>query len=137
MPDGKTTHALQIRPSDTAAAIKEKLQRRMISLETWSKTKKASLMQQHGELTQEMYGEIVAVIARVARERGFLLVLNALPKPKPASDTGALVRQIRERQVLFADERIDIGPDVLKALNEDYARKAPAGKLPPKGADEM
>ncbi|MGB2822023.1 MAG: OmpH family outer membrane protein [Phycisphaerae bacterium] len=122
---------------DEARKLKAKLQDKIIALKTWSETRGAAAVRRHQELTREMYDEILAATAKVARRRGFLLVLNAVPKPDPDAKPAALLSQIQHRSVVYADQRVHICPDVLAELNEAYSRKAKKPNLPPKAEEEF
>ena len=69
--------------------------------------------------------QILATVAKVARRRGLLLVLNAPPKPDSRASTANLLRQISGRAVLYADRRVHLCGEVLKELNETYRKKKP------------
>lgn len=84
-----------------------------------------SLRREHCQLTIEMYGEISKVLADVAREKGFNLVLyrdgNLVETDQPLE----LMAQIANRKLLYSDDSLDITADVLARLNESYRRGAP------------
>jgi len=122
---------------DEARKLKAQLQDKVIALKAWLQTRQAAVVRRHEELTREMYDEILAATAKVARRRGFLLVLNAVPKPDPDVKPAALLSQIQHRSVLYADQRVHICRDVLAELNEAYSRKAKKPNLPPKVEEEF
>jgi len=126
--------------ADEAEKLKAELQEKGIALETWMKAKQAEALGKHKRLTEEMYKEIVSATGRIARRRGFLVVLNAQHKLAETSNTQALLKQIRSRTVLYADQRVHLCKDVLKELNEAYRRKQKTQKKadpPSKAADDL
>jgi Skp family chaperone for outer membrane proteins len=129
--------------SDEAERLKAELQEKAIAMETWMKAKQAEAMGRHKKLTEEMYEEIVAATGRIARRRGFLVVLNAQHKLGETPNAQALLQQIRGRTVLYADQRVHLCKDVLKEVDEAYRKKQEtrkAGKKtdrPPKVEDEF
>jgi Skp family chaperone for outer membrane proteins len=87
--------------------------------------KEAALRREHRRLTLEMYEEIAKVIAAVAGERGFNLVLYRDADPVDTDETLELLAQIRNRKVLYNDANLDITADVLARLNESYRSGKP------------
>ncbi len=122
---------------DEARKLNAQLQDKVIALKTWMQTRQAAALRRHQELTREMYDEILAATAKVARRRGFLLVLNAVPKPDPDAKPAALLSQIQHRSVIYADQRVHICRDVLAEVNDAYRRRRKKPNLPPKLEEEF
>ena len=73
--------------------------------------------------TKEVYQDVMEAIEKVAKERGFQLVLFK-ESPNLVSRTyDELLEQISRRKVLYSDPSLDITDDVLKRINRDYAVK--------------
>ncbi len=73
--------------------------------------------------TKEVYQDVMDAIEKVAKERGYQLVLFK-ESPNLVSRTyDELLEQISRRKVLYSDPSLDITDDVLKRLNRDYAVK--------------
>ena len=97
--------------------------------ETWLRYQDRLALSNHHDLTKEMYQEIKAVIAVVAKQRGVLVVLQREPETLETKNTAELLRQIYGRKVLYSAEELDITETVLRSLNQEYkAKKPPAGK---------
>jgi len=97
--------------------------------ETWLRYQDRLALSNHHDLTKEMYQEIKAVIAAVAKQRGVLAVLQREPETLETKNTAELLRQIYGRKVLYSAEELDITETVLRSLNQEYkAKKPPAGK---------
>ena len=73
--------------------------------------------------TKEVYQDVLDAIEKVAKERGYQLVLFK-ESPNLVSRTyDELLEQISRRKVLYSDPSLDITDDVLKRINRDYAVK--------------
>ena len=71
-----------------------------------------------------MYDEAVAMIAAVAKEQGYQVVLSAENKLPPTDDAATLLRMIQQRKVIFNDGSVDISSTVLERLNAAYKAKS-------------
>jgi Skp family chaperone for outer membrane proteins len=90
----------------------------------------ALAIRDHHNLTKEMYNEIVDMIARVAQQGGYALVLQRQTGKLDAPNTNELLRQIYNRKVLYAADRMDITETVLLRLNQAYRATRPPAKKP-------
>ena len=88
--------------------------------EGWEKAQTAIMMKSYQSATQEMYEQIVNIVADVAKERGVELVLFRVREPISAETGQDLAAQISRRQVLYSDEGLDITEIVLARLNQVY-----------------
>ena len=86
----------------------------------------AIALQDHQALTKEMYNEITSMIAQVSRQRNLSLVLHRELTPIETNNTAELLRQIRDRKVLYASDTLDITDPVLTSLNVTYKAKKTA-----------
>ncbi|HUS92270.1 MAG TPA: OmpH family outer membrane protein [Phycisphaerae bacterium] len=96
----------------------------------WLKYQDGLAMEEHRELTKEMYEEIRAMIAQVAKQRGISMVLQREPGDLETDNTAELLRQIYNHKVLYAAEDLEITEAVLLSLNQAYRAKKPAAKTP-------
>ena len=102
------------------------IQRLSIEADAYLKYQDALALREHRKLTKDMYNEIKAMIARVARQRGVVLVLQREPDEITTENTAELLRQIYSRKVLYADDSLDLTETVLLALNQAYKARTPA-----------
>ncbi|MGB2823193.1 MAG: OmpH family outer membrane protein [Phycisphaerae bacterium] len=94
--------------------------------DVWLRYQDALALDDHRELTEEMYQEIKAMIAQVAKQRGVVLVLQREPDTLETQNTAELLRQIHGRKVLYSADELDITETVLLSLNQAYKAKKPA-----------
>jgi len=94
--------------------------------ESWLRYQEAVALSDHRRLTGQMYKEIRAMIATVAKQRGVILVLQREPETLETKNTAELLRQIYTRKVLYSAEELDITEPVLLSLNQAYKAKKPA-----------
>ena len=90
----------------------------------------ARALREHMLLTKEMYGEIKAVIAQVAKQRGVAIVLQREPETLETENTTQLLREIYSRKVHYYAETLDLTEQVLMALNQAYKARKPAAGTP-------
>ena len=77
-------------------------------------------MREHHRLTRDMYDEIRRMVAQVARDNGFQLILYREKEEQPTENTPELLQQIERRKVLYCDDEVDITAPVLTRLNQTY-----------------
>jgi Skp family chaperone for outer membrane proteins len=70
--------------------------------------------------TKEIYQEVLDGVEKVAKEKGYQLVLFKSPN-LVTQKYDELLEQIARRKVLYSDPALDITDDVLKRINRDYA----------------
>jgi Skp family chaperone for outer membrane proteins len=128
---GKAVDALDIELGGLKPGSKEyetrlaEAERLRIDRAVSAQSGEAALRREHRRLTLEMYGEVSKVVAAVATERGFNLVLYRDPDLVDTDETVELLAQIRSRKVLYSDPSLDITKDVLVRLNESYRSGKP------------
>jgi len=93
----------------------------------------ALALQEHRDLTKEMYREIKAMVTQVAKQRGISLVLQREPGEPETENTAELLRMIYNQKVLYSSDGLDITESVLLSLNQAYKSKKPAAKKPAAG----
>ena len=99
--------------------------------EAWLRYQENLTLSDHRNLTREMYKEIKAMIAKVAKQRGVILVLQREPETLETQNTAELLRQIYGRKVLYSADELDITETVLLSLNQAYKAKKPAAGTRP------
>ncbi len=99
--------------------------------EAWLRFQENLTLNDHRNLTREMYREIKAKIAEVAKQRGVILVLQREPETLETKNTAELLRQIYGRKVLYSADELDITETVLLSLNQAYKAKKPAASTKP------
>jgi Skp family chaperone for outer membrane proteins len=102
----------------------EEMSRLSINRETWAKFEDTREMRERMRLTEEMYRDVQAAVAQVAKDQGLHVVINSDETPFDAK--ADIYRQIEARKVLYNDGGADITDAVLARLNEAY--KAKPGK---------
>ena len=95
-------------------------QRLSYETKAWAQFQEAVVLQEHRQLTQEMYEEILAMIAKVAKAYGIQIVLYSEGPVLQSNDTRELLRQIERRKVLYNDESVDLTDEVLARIDEAY-----------------
>jgi Skp family chaperone for outer membrane proteins len=73
--------------------------------------------------TKEVYQDVLDAVDKVAKERGYQLVLFKESANLTSRTYDELLEQIARRKVLYSDSSLEITDDVLKRLNRDYAVK--------------
>jgi Skp family chaperone for outer membrane proteins len=121
--------------SAEARRLQDEIQQRLNALRAWEKTQTQRLRRAHRDATVEMYGEIVAAAGRVARRRGYALVLNRIGLGAFPEAREELAWRLQERAVIWADDAHDLTDAVLAEANRAY-RKRKASDEPDANADE-
>ena len=106
------------------------IQWQSLQAQGWLKYQDALALEEHRDLTKEMYKEIREMIAQLAKQRGISVVLQREPGEIETDDTTQLLRQIYNQKVLYSAEELDITEAVLLSLNQAYRAKNPATKTP-------
>lgn len=96
-----------------------------IQAQAWLQYQTVQLDNQALRLTKEMYTEIKNAIAGVARQRGFDMVVQREQESLDTQNTQELRALIFSRRLLFAEESLDITPEILTRLNQAYTAIMP------------
>ena len=96
------------------------MQRMGMEHKIWMEMKNADLLREHRRYTKQLYEEILAVIAQVAKQRGIDVVLYVEREVVQTEDTRELLTMIERRKVLYASDQVDLTQTVLARLNEAY-----------------
>ena len=95
----------------------------VISRDAWFQGKTAAAVRWHRTLTQQMYEEILEMVAAVAKEGGFDLVLHKEDVELTSQTTPELLNKIAQRKVLYVNDAIDLTSVVLDRMNRQYELK--------------
>ena len=125
---GKAIEALQMELEGLKEGSKKyeqtfnEIQRLTIEREAWLQFEDSLALRDHHRLSREMYEEIVAMVAAIAKSKGLDLVLYREGKTPPTQNITELLRVIRARKVLYSAETIDITEETLRSINQNYSR---------------
>jgi outer membrane protein len=95
-----------------ARATEEDLGKKQQNLQLYQQSLQQQLMQEQAKLNKELYDRITVFLKKYGQERGLQVVL----KFDPTSD------------VLYGGPGLDITPEVIKRLNEEYQVEKKGGK---------
>lgn len=71
-------------------------------------------------LTKDMYDDILKVIEKISKERGYQLVMFREPSDQMGNNLEELLQTMARRKVLYNAPSLDITEDVLMRLNEEF-----------------
>ena len=99
------------------------MERLAIERKAWLDYQTAKNMRNHHRLTLEMYQEIRAMVAQVAKEQRIQMVLHRNRSKVETRNTRELLQTIAARKVIYAGEECDMTESVLARLNQAYKSK--------------
>ncbi len=105
--------------------------RQSIELDAYLRYQEQLALHDHRSLTEEMYKEIIAAVAKVAAQQGVAVVMQREQELLNTEDTKAMLQQIYNRKVLYFNDALDITDAVLTSLNQGYKAKKPAAPAGP------
>lgn len=97
------------------------LEKLSVERTVWRKMQEQAVIKDHRDLTEQMYQEIVAAIAQLAKDQGYDLVLYLDAAEINSETTQELLGKIAQRKVLYCDPSLDITETVLQRVNAAYA----------------
>lgn len=103
--------------------VQEQIKRMAIELQVWRRMQENSLLEEHLNLTKEMYEEVRKAVASVAKYNGVDIVLQIEPADIDAQNATEMVNLISRRKVVYCTDRLDLTPSVLQYLNMAYRAK--------------
>lgn len=125
--------ALQAFAPDSADWYKqnEKIKRMMFENEVWRQIEMDSMGENHKRWVQKTYQMMVAEIERVAKAKGIQVVLTRDQLKTDVPDSKALLAQILNIKVVYADSdpSIDLTEEVLANLNADFQKRGGAASI--------
>ncbi len=99
----------------------QKAQRHEIDRRVWIQMQQEAMLRKHRRLTEEMYKDIRAAVAAVAKDREIEVVVQLESGDLAgAQNIQELVSQMDRQKVLYAAPQADITALVLQRLNEGY-----------------
>jgi Skp family chaperone for outer membrane proteins len=112
----------QLAPDDPAfEQQRSELMRMQLEYRNWTELVQAQMQREVARWSERIYREIVDTAGRIAEVQGFDVVLYMDEYVATGDNPEAVREQIRQRKVLYANERIDLTQTVLQRLNEQYA----------------
>jgi Skp family chaperone for outer membrane proteins len=105
------------------------LLRAQTNFEVWLKIKERDLKRQHMRWLKLIYERTKGVIAKLAADRDIDLVLSYNNLDEDVPDSVALKQQILLRNVLYANNRVNLTERVIELLDADYQREGGAAML--------
>ncbi len=99
----------------------KELLRLQIEANVYEQMVKADLLRERKVWMELTYKQISDAIARLAKQRGYDLVLTYEELDTDVPDEAALRQQIMLRKVIYADPRVDLTDPVLEELNREYS----------------
>ena len=101
------------------------VQRLKIDRAVWMQYEKALAERDRLRLTKEMYDQIIAVVGKIAAQRGIDIVLYYKAEEGKAETRAQLLQQMELRKVIYSSKAVDITKDVLTAVNGTYRAGKP------------
>jgi len=111
----------------------EEFLKAQVEFQGWLALEQARVEQKHRDLLLDMYNQITAVVARIAKDKGLDIVFTKafLSPPQINLDEAQGLEDLKNRiinqRVLYPTKYLDLTADVLKVLNAQYE----AGKAAP------
>ena len=96
------------------------VQRLTISRKVWMQFQTELAQRDRMRLTKGMYNEIIAMVAKVAKQRGVEIVLYRKNEEQSAENMAQMLQQMELRKVIYASNNVDITDSVLLGLNAAY-----------------
>jgi outer membrane protein len=93
--------------ADQRAATEDRLARKQQELASYNQNASSALANEEAAENEKLYEKVAAFLKGFAKEKGYKMVLT-YSKANPT--------------VLFADESLDVTKEVVKGLNEAYAK---------------
>ncbi len=103
--------------------VQEKIKRLAIERQVWLRMQENSLLEEHLNLTKDMYEEVRKAVAAVAKYNGVDIVLQIEPNDFSVENATQMVNLISTRKVVYSADRLDLTPSVLQYLNMAYRAK--------------
>ena len=95
-------------PADQRAATEQRLQRKQQELQAYQQNAGAALQNKSAKENEALYNKVADYLKGYAKTKGYKMVLG-YSKSNPT--------------ILFADESLDVTSEVIKGLNDQYAKE--------------
>jgi len=99
-----------------------KVKRMRLEYNVWESLEKDFVSEQYVAWVKKTYQAVTDGIAEVARKQGIQLVLTQEQMDTTVTKQEAVLQQIFNRKVVYADSSIDISSEVLATLNANFAK---------------
>lgn len=96
------------------------VRRLTISRKVWMQFQTELAQRDRMRLTKGMYNEIIAMVAKIAKQRGVEIVLYRKNEEQSAENMAQMLQQMELRKVIYASNNVDITDSVLLGLNAAY-----------------
>jgi len=123
---------------DTADWYKrnEELKKKRFEYEVWQAVELDNIGNRHHAWVKRIYNTITEEVARVARQHGFQLVVTReeIETPSttdPSKLMQAMLQQIMNRKVVYADPAIDLTDEVIRNLDAAFEKAGGIKSLDP------
>lgn len=100
-----------------------KIKRMRLEYGVWESLEKDFVSEQYMEWVKRTYQMVTDGIAEVAKKQGFQLVLTQEQVDTSVTKPDALLQQILNRKVVYADTSVDASAEVLATLNANFAKQ--------------
>ena len=95
----------------------------------WESIEKQSTIDAHQWWIKKTYNDITDEVGRVAKAKGYHVVLTEENLDDNSDDTTVLLRQIFNRKVIYSDSAIDLTDQVLANLNNAFKQAGGAATV--------
>jgi Skp family chaperone for outer membrane proteins len=117
-------------PSMPAHNKKRKELRDMVfNLRVWEMTEQDNLSENHRFWVKRTYESIISEISSVAAKQGYDIIITEDDVDLEVQDTKVLIQQLINRKVVYADDAVDITPEVLTNLNDAFKKAGGAATI--------
>jgi len=108
--------------SDAYIELQDQLQMKVLEFRIWGEFENAKLVKEQGLQLERLYRDALGVIASLAQEQGYAIVLYKETDPPVFrwDNPQQLSGQIQLRKVLYSSDEIDITDAVVTRLNNEH-----------------
>lgn len=99
-----------------------KIKRMQLEYNVWESLEKDFVSEQYVAWVKRTYQMVTDGIAEVAKKQGVQLVVTEEQVDTSVTKPEALLQQILNRKVVYADKSVDISAEVLATLNANFAK---------------
>ncbi|HOW69404.1 MAG TPA: OmpH family outer membrane protein [Phycisphaerae bacterium] len=124
----KTLQTFAPDSADYQRRVRE-VRKMMIEYRAWLESEQQSLTEEHRRWIERTYDMVTQTTATVARAHGIDVIITKEDLDKSVSDTTVLLKQILNRKVVYASPDLDITDEVMKSLNDLFAKSGGAKSI--------
>ena len=100
-----------------------KIKRMRLEYGVWEQMEKDFVSEQYVAWVKKTYQAVIDGIAEVAKKQGYQLVITQEQVDTSVTKPEALLQQILNRKVVYADDSVDMSAEVLATLNANFAKQ--------------